>query len=110
MNESLRGNIRIQQLTALEHFERCVVLQIEVWGYSDGDVVPRRVFVVAERIGGQVVGAFDGDTLVGFAMSLPHPVAQRGAARNADGQSASTSGASRSRAIAKVASTPSSRT
>jgi ATP diphosphatase len=37
-----------------EHFERCVVLQIEVWGYSDGDVIPRRVFVVAQRIGGQV--------------------------------------------------------
>ncbi len=71
MNEGLRGSIRIQQLTELEHFERCVVLQIEVWGYNDGDVIPRRVFVVAERIGGQVVGAFDGDTLVGFAMALP---------------------------------------
>jgi len=64
-------SIRIQPLTTLEHFERCVVLQIEVWGYSDGDVIPRRVFVVAERIGGQVIGAFDGDNLVGFAMSLP---------------------------------------
>jgi predicted GNAT superfamily acetyltransferase len=64
-------SIHIQPLTTLEHFERCVVLQIEVWGYSDGDVIPRRVFVVAERIGGQVIGAFDGDNLVGFAMSLP---------------------------------------
>jgi predicted GNAT superfamily acetyltransferase len=63
--------IHIQPLTTLEHFERCVVLQIDVWGYSDGDVIPRRVFVVAQRIGGQVIGAFDGDTLVGFAMSLP---------------------------------------
>ena len=71
MNEGLSGNIRIQQLTELEHFERCVDLQIEVWGYSDGDVIPRRVFVVAQRIGGQVIGAFDGDTLVGFAMALP---------------------------------------
>jgi predicted GNAT superfamily acetyltransferase len=71
MNEGPQTEIRIQPLTSLEHFERCVVLQLEVWGYSDGDVIPRRVFVVAQRIGGQVVGAFDGDTLVGFAMSLP---------------------------------------
>ncbi|MCU1248931.1 MAG: GCN5-related N-acetyltransferase [Edaphobacter sp.] len=71
MNASPQSSIEIQSLTTLEQFERCVVLQIEVWGYSDGDVIPRRVFVVAQRIGGQVIGAFDGDTLVGFAMSLP---------------------------------------
>ncbi len=70
MNTSPQSNILIQPLTTLEQFERCIVLQIEVWGYSDGDVIPRRVFVVAERIGGQVIGAFDGDDLVGFAMSL----------------------------------------
>ncbi len=71
MNTSPQSNILIQPLTTLEQFERCIVLQIEVWGYSDGDVIPRRVFVVAQRIGGQVIGAFEGDTLVGFAMSLP---------------------------------------
>jgi predicted GNAT superfamily acetyltransferase len=71
MNTSPQSNIHIQPLTTLEQFERCVVLQIDVWGYSDGDVIPRRVFVVAQRIGGQVIGAFEGDTLVGFAMSLP---------------------------------------
>jgi len=63
--------IEIHPLTTLDHFERCVVLQLEVWGYSDGDVVPRRVFLVAQRIGGQVIGAFDGDTIIGFAMALP---------------------------------------
>src|ERR1700739_2320177 len=71
MNTGTTTGIQIQPLTTLEHFERCVVLQIEVWGYSDGDVIPRRVFVVAQRIGGQVIGAFDGEDLVGFAMSLP---------------------------------------
>ncbi|HEX3374897.1 MAG TPA: GNAT family N-acetyltransferase [Edaphobacter sp.] len=71
MNDSPQSNIQIQPLTTLEQFERCCVLQIEVWGYSDGDVIPRRVFVVAQRIGGQVIGAYEGETLVGFAMSLP---------------------------------------
>ncbi|HXC96266.1 MAG TPA: GNAT family N-acetyltransferase [Edaphobacter sp.] len=71
MDISIQTTIHIQSLTTLEDFERCVVLQLEVWGYSDGDVIPRRVFMVASRIGGQVIGAFDGDTMIGFAMSLP---------------------------------------
>ncbi len=64
-------SIRIAPLTELPQFERCVELQLSVWGYSDGDLIPKRVFIVASRIGGQVLGAFDGDTIVGFAMSFP---------------------------------------
>jgi len=30
-----------------------------------------RMFVVADKVGGQVMGAFDGATLVGFALSIP---------------------------------------
>ena len=63
--------IRIAPVTELEQFQRCVELQIGVWGYSKGDVVPKRMFVVASRIGGQVIGAFDGENIIGFAMSLP---------------------------------------
>src|SRR5438477_9042540 len=29
------------------------------------------MFVVAEKVGGQVMGAFDGDLMVGFALSVP---------------------------------------
>ncbi|MCU1224977.1 MAG: GCN5-related N-acetyltransferase [Edaphobacter sp.] len=71
MNEHPHENIQIRPLTTLDQFERCVVLQLEVWGYSDGDLIPRRVFLVAQRIGGQVLGAFDGNTIIGFAMALP---------------------------------------
>lgn len=73
MNDSVapKDGIEIRHLTTLEQFERCVVLQLEVWGYSDGDLIPRRVFLVAQRIGGQVIGAFDGETIIGFAMALP---------------------------------------
>ncbi|HTV82643.1 MAG TPA: GNAT family N-acetyltransferase [Acidobacteriaceae bacterium] len=52
--------------------EACVRLQIETWGYNDGDVIPRRMFTVAQRIGGQAIGAFDpAGEMVGFAMSIP---------------------------------------
>jgi predicted GNAT superfamily acetyltransferase len=68
--------IRLAPLTRHADFERCVEIQIAVWGYSDGDLIPKRMFIVAESIGGQVIGAFDdaqptGSTIVGFAMSLP---------------------------------------
>jgi predicted GNAT superfamily acetyltransferase len=64
-------DIRIGPVTAMAEFERCVEVQLAVWGYSDGDLIPKRVFIVADRIGGQVIGAFDQDLLVGFAMALP---------------------------------------
>jgi predicted GNAT superfamily acetyltransferase len=65
------AQIRIAPVKELADFERCVEVQLAVWGYSDGDLIPKRVFIVAERIGGQVIAAFDRDIMVGFAMSLP---------------------------------------
>ena len=73
--------IVIRRCEGFEELDACVQLQIETWGYSDGDVIPRRAFTVARRIGGQVIGAFDVDMhrshsssmgeLIGFAMALP---------------------------------------
>lgn len=64
-------SLHIAPLTGLDQFQRCVDLETEIWGYSEGDLIPQRVFLLAQRIGGQVLGAFDGETIVGFAMSLP---------------------------------------
>jgi predicted GNAT superfamily acetyltransferase len=73
--------IAIRQCEGFEELDACVQLQIETWGYADGDAIPRRAFTVARRIGGQVIGAFDLSStgtdpsscgeLVGFAMALP---------------------------------------
>ena len=49
----------------------CVELQKEVWGFSDAELVPLRLFMVAQKIGGQVLGAFEGHQLVGFALGIP---------------------------------------
>jgi predicted GNAT superfamily acetyltransferase len=76
------SSILIRSCRGFEELAACVELQVDVWGYLDRDVVPRRVFTVAQKIGGQVIGAFDTappgvnpegdpDNLVGFAMSLP---------------------------------------
>lgn len=65
------GTLLIRPLTAHDELVRCVELQRMVWGYSDLDVMPVRVFVFLRQIGGLVLGAYDGDTLVGFVNSVP---------------------------------------
>ena len=74
--------IEIRSCEGFDEMEACVQLQIETWGYDESDVIPRKTFLLAQKIGGQVLGAFDDElvgvpaaepanTLVGFAMSLP---------------------------------------
>lgn len=55
----------------LREWEDCVRLQQEVWGFSDLDLVPLRMFSVASKIGGQVIGAYESDRIVGFALAIP---------------------------------------
>jgi predicted GNAT superfamily acetyltransferase len=55
----------------LEEMRACVALQKEVWNFSDADLIPLRMFVVAEKIGGQIIAAFDGREAVGFGLSIP---------------------------------------
>lgn len=69
--------LRIAPLREVSAFERCVELQLAVWKYDLADLIPRRVFLLAQKIGGQVFGAFDDalpvgpGAIVAFAMSLP---------------------------------------
>lgn len=58
---------------SLDELGACVRMQGDVWGYEGNDIIPRRAFIVARHIGGQVIGAFEEQSglLVGFAMALP---------------------------------------
>ena len=62
--------IQIRKCTTLPDFHRCVELQRAVWNESDLETEPYTTFVVANQTGGQVLGAFDGLTMVGFTMAL----------------------------------------
>jgi predicted GNAT superfamily acetyltransferase len=64
-------SIVIRRCQGLDELRACVALQKEVWNFSDAELVPLRMFVVAEKVGGQVLGAFDGREMVGFALSVP---------------------------------------
>jgi predicted GNAT superfamily acetyltransferase len=63
--------IVIRRCRGLEELRACVALQKEIWNFTDAELVPLRMFVVAEKVGGQVMGAFDGKEMVGFALSVP---------------------------------------
>jgi predicted GNAT superfamily acetyltransferase len=63
--------IDIRALTDREDLKTVVRLQRQIWGFEDVDLIPLRLFVVATKIGGQVFGAFDGQHMIGFCMSIP---------------------------------------
>ena len=63
--------ILIRKCHNLDEMRACVALQKEVWNFADIELVPLRMFVVAEKVGGQVIGAFQNEELVGFAFAIP---------------------------------------
>ncbi|HKD86445.1 MAG TPA: GNAT family N-acetyltransferase [Terriglobales bacterium] len=67
----MSDNIQLRNCTDVEEFRACVVLQKEVWGFADNELVPLRIFSLAPKIGGQVIGAWEEASLVGFAFSIP---------------------------------------
>jgi predicted GNAT superfamily acetyltransferase len=66
-----RDSFEIRQLTQLEEFAGVVKLQREIWGFEDVELLPQRLFVVADKIGGQVQGAFDNGKIVAFCLCIP---------------------------------------
>jgi predicted GNAT superfamily acetyltransferase len=69
-SEVKNRDIVIRKCEHLEEFHRCVDLQREIWGEADVEVEPATMFVVAAHTGGQVLGAFDGDKLVGYTLAV----------------------------------------
>jgi len=63
--------ITIRKCNSMDELMACVALQKEVWKFDDVDLIPLRMFVVSQKIGGQVIGAFDGGELIGYAFSIP---------------------------------------
>ena len=67
----MSATIELRRCHGIEEFRACVTMQKEVWNFTDAELIPLRMFVVADKVGGQVMGAFDGREMVGFALSIP---------------------------------------
>jgi predicted GNAT superfamily acetyltransferase len=63
--------IDVRTCRDLDEMRACVALQQEVWGFTDAELVPLRMFVVASKIGGQVIGGFHENRLVAFLLAIP---------------------------------------
>ncbi len=63
--------IDIRQLAEIGDLNKAVELQREIWGFDEIDLLPLRLFVVASKIGGQVLGAFDHGKMVAFCLCIP---------------------------------------
>ncbi len=64
-------SIAIRRIDLFDDMDACVRLQQSVWQFADIDIVPRRMFVVARAVGGQIFGAWDGSRLAGYALAIP---------------------------------------
>ncbi len=61
----------IRHCRGTDELEQCVALEQETWGYPDREVVPRNIFVLAQVLGGHVLGAYDASgSLAGFALAV----------------------------------------
>jgi len=64
-------SVTVRHCHTVPEFEQMVELEFVVWGFGERDVVPSQMYVVAAKIGGQVLGAFVDDKMVGFALAYP---------------------------------------
>ena len=60
-----------RDLTTLEEFAEVVELERQIWGPGYVEVVPVPILAVSVHRGGILIGAFDGDRMIGFVYSLP---------------------------------------
>jgi len=59
MIRDVSGEIR--DVDGLPEYEACARMQVDVWGFSEFDVVPAGHLIAMHHYGGTCVGAFDGE-------------------------------------------------
>lgn len=63
--------INIRECVTIDELDRCARLQKEVFALADLEVSPRRHLIVTKAAGGFTLGAFAGNRLIGFVLSVP---------------------------------------
>lgn len=67
----MANKIEIRECTTFDVLSECVDLQREVFALPEIEISPVRHLIVTVNAGGFVLGAFDGELLVGFVLSVP---------------------------------------
>lgn len=67
----MENAIEIRECADLEQLAECVRLQRDVFALPEVELSPVRHFIVTKNAGGFTLGAYDGDKLAGFVLSVP---------------------------------------
>jgi predicted GNAT superfamily acetyltransferase len=62
---------KIKELEGDAEFRAAEEIQREAWGFADLDIVPAAHLVAVQSAGGILLGAFDGDRMIGFVYGFP---------------------------------------
>lgn len=67
---SVTPTITIRDIESVAQMKALEKLQQDVWGWDDLDTTPLMDFIILKELGGTLIGAFDGDRLIGFAFGF----------------------------------------
>jgi len=65
------SQIQIREIEKISELKTVEELQREIWGCSDLEVLPSLALIPLLEIGGVLLGAFDNEQLIGFALGFP---------------------------------------
>ena len=66
-----KPEIKVRECETFEELAECVLLQRDVFALPEIEISPVRHLIVTKNAGGFTLGAFSGEKLVGFVLSVP---------------------------------------
>jgi predicted GNAT superfamily acetyltransferase len=63
-------SIEVRPLKSPQEFRQAIEVQRSAWGMPDLEVIPTRILIAISRNSGIVLGAFDGDRLIGYSFGF----------------------------------------
>ena len=67
---AITPTIQIQPIESIAQMKALEKLQQDVWGWDDLDTTPLMNFIIMKELGGTLIGAFDGERVIGFAFGF----------------------------------------
>jgi predicted GNAT superfamily acetyltransferase len=67
----MQKELEIRECVHIEEYAECVEIQREVFALPEEELSPVRHLVVTKNAGGFALGAYDGNRLAGFCLSVP---------------------------------------
>ena len=67
---AITSRIQIQPIESMAQMKALEKLQQDAWGWDDLDTTPLMNFIIMKELGATLIGAFDGETVVGFAFGF----------------------------------------